>query len=89
MILLSHRLVLAEAAQLLRRSESDGLSVDDPSFDGDMLRCKGIPGGLQLTETAKQMTVDEFSRKLLEPWFARMTRLKALRADLVALGVVE
>lgn len=89
MILLSHRLVLAETAQLLRLSEGDGLKVDDLSFDGDMLTCKDIPGGLALTDSTMQLSVNEFSAKLLTPWLARMTRLKALRCDLVALGVVH
>ena len=86
MNLLTQRLVLAEAAQLLREGDPK-LGADDLSFNGDMLVCKGIPGGLVLTDTAKQMSVDEFSRKLLVPFLARMTRLRALQEDLAALGM--
>lgn len=91
MNLLSHRVVLAEIVQLVNKPQhgDQPLVPDDFSFDGDVLVCKDIPGGLKLTDEAKQLAIATFSYRLLVPFLTRMARLKALRADLVALGVIE
>lgn len=93
MITLSHELVLQEAARLLHRSEGDGLNTRDLEIDSDILYCKALPrsvGGITLSDAMmKELSPNDFSRTLLVPWLARMSRLKALYLDLRMLGVMN
>lgn len=85
MIFLFERIILREVADLL--GATPGVTADDIIVVDGYVRCKDVSGGILLTDQVMQMSIEEFSRKLLVPWLGRMGRLKVLRADLVELGV--
>lgn len=87
MIQLSEHVIMREVADLL--GATPGVMANDISVTDGYVRCKDIPGGIKLTDQVMQMSLNEFSAKLLAPWLGRMGRLKTLREDLKALGVVE
>lgn len=88
MIQLSERVVLREVADLLGATPGV-VTVDDITVADGHVRCKDIPGGVRLTDSVLQMSLNEFSNRLLVPWLGRMARLRLLREDLKALGVIK
>lgn len=87
MIQLSEHVIMREVADLL--GATSGVTVDDIIIADGFVSCKGIPGGIRMTDTVLRMSLDEFSSRLLVPWLTRMARLKLLREDLKALGVIK
>jgi hypothetical protein len=75
---LAESMILAEANKL-----SPDLVLN---FDGEMLVCEHIPGGINFTRLMDK-SLDEISTGILKPWLDRTARLKQLRDDLDALGV--
>lgn len=87
MIFLSERVILREVADVL--GATPGVAADDITVADSHVRCKDIPGGIRLTDSVLQMSLNEFSNRLLVPWLTKMSRLRSLREDLKALGVVK
>jgi hypothetical protein len=56
------------------------------TFDGEILCCEKIPGGINFTRLMDK-SLDEISSGILKPWLDRTARLKQLRDDLDALGI--
>lgn len=92
--IVSHQMVLLEVCALLQGFiDKSCLEVEDIVIDRDgVLLCRVLPaggrisGGIRLSGLT-HLTLDDFSHCYLVPWLARMVRLKALQADLRALGV--
>lgn len=85
---LSHQLILRSLSKMI---EGSSLSPEHFEIVGSVLRYKPLPqiGGIDLSGTILDKSLNDFCLHILSPYLARVARLQSLVDDLVLLGAMS